>query len=493
MVGVDMTKLALRESCEKNKLYRTPRLNDKLYLHYKGWKRIENLDEYTGLKVLWLEGNGLLKIEGLEHQKELRTLYLHENVLEKIENLENQANLDTLNLAQNFIEKIENLEHMKELKTLLLPQNRLKELANIEHVTKLPELSCLDIQKNKIEDPAILDVLERCEKLSVLYLQGNPCVKKIRFYRKTTIARLKSLKYLDDRPVFPEERLRAEAWCRGLAEGSVEAARACEKAELDRQRKEKQEKEEANFRAFEKMMLDGKRIRAEREAAAKAAAAAAASAPGSETEAGPVAAAPVAPPVAPPVESTSAANATATPTDASMDHESAPAMAMAAPPVPPPLSDDATLTAQVPAQASPVLVNPYSGEKVIKRPENPASKAFREDKLRRAQARADNLDAAETQANSSQDEPASEQTVTSSSDDDKKEQDSISTAKMADGPALQADKVDGAEEEEEAKEEGENAASPLPAPTQTVPANKLTQNASEEDSRREEAAFDELD
>jgi len=43
------------------------------------------LDQYTGLKVLWLEGNGLSKIEGLEHQKELRTLYLHENLIEEIE------------------------------------------------------------------------------------------------------------------------------------------------------------------------------------------------------------------------------------------------------------------------------------------------------------------------------------------------------------------------------------------------------------------------
>jgi dynein assembly factor 1 len=45
--------------------YTTPSLNDCLYLHYKGFDRIENLEEFTGLKVIYLEGNGLGKIEGL--------------------------------------------------------------------------------------------------------------------------------------------------------------------------------------------------------------------------------------------------------------------------------------------------------------------------------------------------------------------------------------------------------------------------------------------
>ena len=40
-------------------LYSTPEINDKLYLQYKGWSKVENMDEYTGLRCLWLEGNGL--------------------------------------------------------------------------------------------------------------------------------------------------------------------------------------------------------------------------------------------------------------------------------------------------------------------------------------------------------------------------------------------------------------------------------------------------
>ena len=48
--------------------------------------------------------------------------------------------------------------------------------------------------------------------LSVLYLRGNPAVSAMRGYRKTLIAALPGLNYLDDRPVFKTERLCAEAW-----------------------------------------------------------------------------------------------------------------------------------------------------------------------------------------------------------------------------------------------------------------------------------------
>lgn len=88
VVKMEMTKAKLRELARKDGLYSTPHLNDKLFLHYKGFHRIENLDEYTGLKVLWLEGNGISTIEGLDNQYELTTLYLHENAIETIEGLE---------------------------------------------------------------------------------------------------------------------------------------------------------------------------------------------------------------------------------------------------------------------------------------------------------------------------------------------------------------------------------------------------------------------
>ena len=103
MSAVEMDKKQLKRDCVKNGQFTTPHLNDKLYLHYKGYSKIQNLEEYTGVKALFLEGNGFTKIEGLEAQKECKSLYLQENVLDKIEGLDSMVGLDTLNLSKNYI------------------------------------------------------------------------------------------------------------------------------------------------------------------------------------------------------------------------------------------------------------------------------------------------------------------------------------------------------------------------------------------------------
>jgi hypothetical protein len=247
---MEMTAAKLKELCKKDSLYMTPYLNDKLYLHYKGFRSIENLGPYTGLRVIWLEGNGLASIHGLEAQADMRTLYLHENVIERIENLEHMVELNTLNLSKNCIRRLEGLAQCTKLQTLLVAHNHLTTVEDVEHLRALPSLTTLDLQENRLEDPAVVDVLVDLPQLAVLYLMGNPCVKKLRHYRKVVVGRIKTLKYLDDRPVFDDERARCDAWYAAyVAEGEA-AAMAAERATMERLKREKAELEERNFNAF---------------------------------------------------------------------------------------------------------------------------------------------------------------------------------------------------------------------------------------------------
>lgn len=66
-----ISKEFLKKLCKTDfkNYYSTPYLNDILYLHYKGFTKIDNLEEYTGnassysgLKVIYMEGNAFRKI-----------------------------------------------------------------------------------------------------------------------------------------------------------------------------------------------------------------------------------------------------------------------------------------------------------------------------------------------------------------------------------------------------------------------------------------------
>ena len=138
----------IKELCEANGQYTTPVLNDTLYLHFKGFSKIQNLDAYTNLKSIWLEGNGISQISGLENLTKLKVIFLQQNQIHRIENLNHLKNLVTINLSQNYIKKIEGLVGLNNLENLDLHGNIIPNTESCEELLLLPKLANLDLKDN---------------------------------------------------------------------------------------------------------------------------------------------------------------------------------------------------------------------------------------------------------------------------------------------------------------------------------------------------------
>lgn len=202
-------------SCLENDGYDTPELNEKLYLHFRGFRKIENLDEYVNCKALWLDSNGFDVIEGLDALVELRCLYLSKNLIEKICGLDKLVNLTIIDLSNNRIQTIDGLSCCPNLQTVNLSKNALTNIESLKHLTLCEKLDNIDLSTNKIEaDENILtEVICKIPKLANLCLNGND-ITRLPSFRKRLINATPTLSYLD-RPVDAVERMRAIAFCKG--------------------------------------------------------------------------------------------------------------------------------------------------------------------------------------------------------------------------------------------------------------------------------------
>eukprot|EP01006_Ploeotia_vitrea_P038038 TRINITY_DN66198_c6_g1_i1.p1 TRINITY_DN66198_c6_g1~~TRINITY_DN66198_c6_g1_i1.p1 ORF type:complete len:649 (-),score=382.92 TRINITY_DN66198_c6_g1_i1:35-1981(-) len=252
-----MDKQTVARICVARKLYSTPELNETLLLQHEGFTKIKCLDEYVNVRALWLDNNSIKKIAGLSKLTRLKCLYLQNNSLKRVEGLESNAELSTLDVSGNVIRRLgEGLEHLDQLTSLTASNNRISDIAAL---AACKSLSTLDLRKNRLEDAdAVMRTLEALPNLRCLYLKDNPFViqNRLRPYRKTLVHKLRSLTYLDDRPVLDDERRLAAAWF----EGGVEM----ERAERRRIADEKHEKELRNMNAWKKMRRENSRKRLDR-------------------------------------------------------------------------------------------------------------------------------------------------------------------------------------------------------------------------------------
>ena len=198
----------------------TPALDDHLYLQFQGLKRIEALQEYTGLRSLWLEGNGIHVIEHLGALEELRVLCLRQNSITRIGNLEQLRHLDTLNLSTNLMTAVAGLGALPKLTTLLLSHNRLKSVQSIAGLSERPSLTTVDLAHNEIEGVDAERLIELFGRMPNLVLHGNPITEAMPSYRKAVISKCKKLDCLDGRPVMP---LQKPSWEGGAPPNSQRA------------------------------------------------------------------------------------------------------------------------------------------------------------------------------------------------------------------------------------------------------------------------------
>lgn len=80
---------------------------------------------------------------------------------------------------------------------------------------------------NRADSLSVVSFFKMLPNVSVIYFHGNPLSHGLRQYRRNMILHLPALTYLDERPVFPEERRVIEAWGRG-----GEKAEAAERAAI---------------------------------------------------------------------------------------------------------------------------------------------------------------------------------------------------------------------------------------------------------------------
>ena len=198
-----------------------------LHLQSKRIKRIENLEQCTNLKVLYLYDNQIEVIENLSYAKLLSYLYLQKNLITSIPVLD-LSSLMKLYLDENKIQYVSGLESCVKLEELHLANQRLpsftsiefdpatldaisstlqvleisgNSLSSLEPISKLRNLRKLFANNNIIDDLSHIEMIVSLKYIEEVTFIGNPC-STTKKYREFAIgASSDSLVLLDEIPI----------------------------------------------------------------------------------------------------------------------------------------------------------------------------------------------------------------------------------------------------------------------------------------------------
>lgn len=222
-----MTADVILQQCLQHQGYRTPELNEKLYLHHFGFPTItKHISRYRSCRVLYLSHNAISDLSPLASLVKLDSLFISHNTLTSLETLPFLPKLRLLDVSHNTIRELCTETPQETLETLLASHNSVKNLDGI--CLSFPALTSLDIAYNQVPRLEMVEqaLAEMSTTLATLVLQGNPaqrCASKSNsHYRKRMIHFFRSLRFLDEYPVFAEERRVAEAFTTGGREGEVQ-------------------------------------------------------------------------------------------------------------------------------------------------------------------------------------------------------------------------------------------------------------------------------
>ncbi|XP_071540538.1 U2 small nuclear ribonucleoprotein A' isoform X2 [Panulirus ornatus] len=148
-----------------------------------------------------------LIMQSVQHINPLRDreLILRGYKIPVIENLGATLDqFDTVDFSDNDIRKLDGFPLLKRLKTLLLNNNRIVRISDTLSET-VPNLQCLYLTNNLVQELADLDNLAGLKRLEYVSLLGNPVTTRDH-YRLYVINKLPQVRVVDFRRVRQRER-----------------------------------------------------------------------------------------------------------------------------------------------------------------------------------------------------------------------------------------------------------------------------------------------